>query len=91
MNHDALISPRDRYFGFKLETRRYARLTSFFKDLEGRLYRSAIYAVKQELERVHALLKETGLDQRYKHNDTKFAKHLFKEITMLQPRQPKVC
>src|SRR5690554_2694543 len=50
-----MISPRDRYFGFKLETRRYARLTSFFKDLEGRLYRSAIYAVKQELERVHAL------------------------------------
>ncbi len=90
-----MISPRDRYFGFKLETRRYARLTSFFKDLEGRLYRSAIYAVKQELERVHALLKETGFDQRFKHNDETFAKQLFTELTrpretMLRFSEPRV-
>lgn len=80
-----MISPRDRYFGFKLETRRYARLTNFFKDLEGRLYRSAIYAVKNELERVRALLKENGFDRRYKHNDEAFAKQLFTELT--RPRE----
>jgi hypothetical protein len=80
-----MISPRSRYFGFKLETRRYARLTQFFKDLEGRLYRSAITAIKDELERVHALLKENGFDRRYKHNDETFAKQLFTELT--RPRE----
>lgn len=80
-----MISPSDRYFGFKLETRRYARLTNFFKDLEGRLYRSAIYAVRQELERVHALLKESGFDRRYKHNDERFANQLFAEL--IRPRE----
>lgn len=90
-----MISPRDRFFGFKLETRRYARLTNFFKDLEGRLYRSAIYAVRQELERVHALLKESGFDRRYKHNDEGFANQLFAELirpreTMLRFSEPRV-
>ncbi len=80
-----MISPRDRYFGFKLETRRYARLTNFFKDLEGRLYRSAIDAVKEELARVHTLLKENGFDRRYEHNDETFAKQLFTELT--RPRE----
>ncbi|MDR5903009.1 DUF3037 domain-containing protein [Halomonas icarae] len=90
-----MISPRYRYFGFRLETRRYARLTQFFKDLEGRLYRSAIYAIKEELERVHALLKENGFDRRYKHNDEAFAKQLFTELTrpretMLRFSEPRV-
>lgn len=80
-----MISPRHRYFGFILETRRYGRLTKFFKDLEGRLYRSAIYAIKDELERVQDLLKQNGFDRRYKHNDETFAKQLFTELT--RPRE----
>lgn len=90
-----MISPHNRYFGFKLETRRYARLTHFFKDLEGHLYRSAIYAIQNELERVHTLLKENGFDRRYKHNDERFAKQLFTELTrpretMLRFSEPRV-
>lgn len=76
-----MISPRHRYFGFKLETHRYARLTHFFTDLEGRVYLAAIRAIKDELERVHVLLKQNGFDRRLKYNDEAFANRLFAELT----------
>jgi len=47
-----LACPATGFFGFKLETRRYARFTHFFRELDRQVYIRAINAFKNELERV---------------------------------------
>ncbi|MEN8177429.1 MAG: DUF3037 domain-containing protein [Pseudomonadota bacterium] len=80
-----MMSPKARYFGFKLLTRRYGRITKFFKELDAKVFRSAMYDFKEELDRVHGILKTHGFDRRFKINDIEFAKSLFAEV--LRPRE----
>ncbi len=80
-----MMAPKARYFGFKLLTQRYGRITKFFDDLEARVFRSAMHELNEELGRVHAVLKTHGFDRRYKVNDIEFAEGLFAEI--LRPRE----
>lgn len=51
-----LIAPEHNYFQFKLEKRRYGRITRFFDELNPALYREALHALETELERIQALL-----------------------------------
>ena len=52
--------PTTGFFGYKLETRRYARYTNFFRDLDKNVYLRAIGAMRDELERIRGLLEHSG-------------------------------
>lgn len=47
-----LTCPQTGYFGFKLQTKKYARITGFFNEINGELYREAVKAMETELERI---------------------------------------
>ena len=55
-----LACPATGYFGFKLETRRYARFTHFFRDLDKQVYLRSIAALRDELQRVGKLTEGAG-------------------------------
>ncbi len=76
-----MIAPKQRYFGFLLETKRHGRITRFFDELDAKVYKNALYNLKDELERADDLLKQHGFDKRFKSNDVDFANGLFNEIT----------
>lgn len=80
-----MMAPKQRFFGFKLETKRHGRITRFFDELEAKLYRGALRSLHDELERVHGVLKGHGFDRRRKINDIGFAQGLFAEI--VRPRE----
>lgn len=80
-----MIAPKQRYFGFELELKRFARITHFFDDVDAKLYKKTLYNLKGELDRVNDLLKIHGFDKRLKTNDVDFTKRLFTEI--VRPRE----
>ncbi|HHL72549.1 MAG TPA: DUF3037 domain-containing protein [Bacteroidetes bacterium] len=80
-----MMAQDSRYFGFELELKRYARITHFFEDVDARLYKKALYNVREELERIGDLLKAHGFDRRLKENDVDFAQRLFAEL--VRPRE----
>lgn len=43
------------FFAYQLQEKRFARLTHFFKDLDGHTYLAAIRAMKEELDRLQKL------------------------------------
>lgn len=55
-----LACPQTGFFGFRLQDRRYARITGFFEHLDGKLYTRAIGLFKQELLRVGEALAARG-------------------------------
>jgi len=75
-----MMAPQARYFGFKLLTRRHGRITKFFEELDAKVFRHAMFELKEELQRVHDVLKGHGFDRRLKNNDIEFAKRLFAEV-----------
>ena len=75
-----MMAPKARYFGFKLETTRYARITRFFEGVEPKLYRETLGVVREEMDRVHGVLKYHGFDKRRKAADPEFAQRLFTEV-----------
>lgn len=52
------VAPDVPYFGFKLLKRRYGRVTRFFEDFEGRVYRAVMSGLSNELDRVRALAEQ---------------------------------
>lgn len=55
-----VVCPAAGYFGFKLETRRSARCTHFFRDLDRTVYLRSVAALKEELARLQKVLRATG-------------------------------
>lgn len=80
-----IMAPNQRFFGFKLMGRRHSRVTQFFEQLDGKVFRETVSALREELERAKVLLKQHGFDRRLKHNDVDFAKRMFSEI--VRPRE----
>lgn len=59
-----LICPKTGYFDFKLQTRKYARITAFFNKLDGDFYRYTLHTIESELSRIkHATEAITGADR----------------------------
>ncbi|MGY6588481.1 MAG: DUF3037 domain-containing protein [Wenzhouxiangella sp.] len=83
-----MMAPHDRFFAFKLETRRFARITRFFEQLDRKHYLRALRRLQDELERVHELLKAHGFDRRRKQVDLDLAQRMFTEI--IRPRESTV-
>jgi len=80
-----LIAPGARFFGYHLMTRKHARVTNFFEQLDAPLFRNVIKNLKEEFDRVGGLFKKHGFDKRYKNNDVDYARALFAEI--VRPRE----
>ena len=80
-----MIAPKQRYFSFEIELKRYGRITNFFDDVDANLYKKTLYNLKEELDRVTELLKGHGFDKRLKTNDVDFANGIFNEI--VRPRE----
>lgn len=51
-----LVAPKAGFLDFRVETKRYARITSFFDTLEPEFYRNAVNALARELGRVRKMM-----------------------------------
>ncbi len=77
-----MVAPAQRYLGFRLLSRRHARVTHFFEQLEPRIFSATMRNLHEELDRAAALVRQQGFDHA---EDAEFAKGLFVEIT--RPRE----
>lgn len=80
-----IIAPEHRIFEFKLMTKKHARITNFFEQLDAQIFKTSIQNLKEELERIRKLLQHHGFDKRLKNNDATFARALFDEV--VRPRE----
>jgi len=80
-----LFAPNSRYFGFKLLGNRYARVTHFFEQMDAKVFRAAMGTFRQELQRIDDMLKQTGIDRRFKALDRDGVLSLWGEV--IKPRE----
>ncbi|ABK43586.1 conserved hypothetical protein [Magnetococcus marinus MC-1] len=80
-----MIAPDQRFFAFNLETRRYARITHFFDELDPQIYCASLHALKGEFERVQRLLNDHDFYGRTKNVTADFVREMFGEI--VRPRE----
>lgn len=80
-----MMAPEQRFFAFKLMTRRHKRVTHFFEQLEAKVFHATMRNLQEELNRATGVLRRHGFDKRLKINDVDFAKGLFAEI--IRPRE----
>ncbi len=80
-----MMAPKARYFDYMLLTRRHGRITKFFEELDAKVFKSTMSALKDELGRVRSVLKAHDYDRCYKINDVEFAQGMFAEI--VRPRE----
>lgn len=57
-----LACPQTGYFGFKLQTKRYGRITDFFSELDSKVYLESMKLFRTELERIQKFVSEQSLD-----------------------------
>ena len=62
-----LVCPSTGYFGFELQTKRHARVTSFFDEISGTRYRAAVKALHGELCRLQRLVADLPEERRAQH------------------------
>jgi hypothetical protein len=70
-------------------------VTRFFEEVDAAILRHSIKDMREELGRVHQILKSHGFDRRLKRNDEEFANKLFSEIvrtreTVVRFSEPRV-
>lgn len=56
-----LVCPETGYFDFKLQSRRYGRITDFFAELDAKVYLEAIKLFRFELERIQGCARDSSL------------------------------
>lgn len=78
-----LVAPEHGIFEFKLMTKKHARVTHFFDQLESRVFKNAISNLKGELERIRDVLGLTDDAQALVNPD--FARAMFHEL--IRPRE----
>lgn len=76
-----MLAPNARFFEYKLMYRRYARVTQFFEQLDPKIFRDTMEALRSELMRLGTLLKQNGFDKRMKACNVDLANQLFRELT----------
>lgn len=59
-----LICPQTGYFDFKLQTRKYKRVTDFFVELPRNVYLRAMQGIASELRRIARMLEDERADGR---------------------------
>jgi len=78
-----LACPQTGYFDYRLQNRRHARITQFFEELDGTVYKSALKAFESELQRVVNIA--SGADQ---GSNPEMLRQLFASLT--HPREAMV-
>lgn len=68
-----MITPKQSFFGFKLETKRYARITHFFDDIDAKVYKKTLNNLKEEMQRVTKMFE-------IKEHSPEFNTNIFNEI-----------
>jgi len=77
-----LIASKPGFLDFRVEARRYARITGFFDTLEPHFFRNAVNSLVQELERVRKMLPKPDANQpRMDFGMPDLCTQLFAEIT----------
>lgn len=71
-----IIAPEHKVFEFKLMTKKHARITNFFEQLDAQVFKTSIQNLKGELERIRKLSQD---------QDPMFARALFEEV--VRPRE----
>ncbi len=57
-----LVCPETGYFGFKLQTKRYGRITDFFSELDSKVYLESMKLFRSELERVQKFVSDQSFN-----------------------------
>ncbi len=76
-----MIAPAHGYFDFKLETRRYHRVTQFFNKLDPKFYKKTLKTLEIALDGINKLLKSYEFDTQSTTRNTELAYRLFAETT----------
>ncbi|OHV23795.1 DUF3037 domain-containing protein [Rhizobium sp. RMa-01] len=77
-----LLAPQMGYLDFRLETKRFGRLTSFFDSVEATTIRSVLKNYYAELKRIRDIAGHNGSGQaRFEFEITDNAEHLFYALT----------
>jgi len=77
-----LLAPQIGYLDFRLETKRFGRLTSFFDSVEATTIRSVLKNYDAELKRIRDIAGHNGSGQaRFEFEITDNAEHLFVALT----------
>lgn len=80
-----LIAPRAGFFGHDLQTRRYARITRFFEEMDARTYKAAVSTVGTELKHFSDVVRKRGFHEHADPGAQAFAQDIFREI--IRPRE----
>ncbi|MBX4971094.1 DUF3037 domain-containing protein [Rhizobium binae] len=77
-----LVAPQMRYLDFRLETKRFGRLTGFFDSVEATTIRAVLKNYYAELKRIRDVAGHNGSGQaRFEFELTDNAEHLFHALT----------
>jgi hypothetical protein len=75
-----LYAPKANYFGFKLLSKRAARITHFFDRLEAPLFRDCMRSAEVELLRIQDLINRANAAVTSQASDSVTAMHLWEEV-----------
>lgn len=80
-----LLAPRAGFFGHELQTRRYARITRFFEEMDARTYKAAVSTIGTELKHFSDVVRKRGFHEHADPGAQAFAQDIFREI--IRPRE----
>jgi hypothetical protein len=80
-----LLAPRAGFFGHELQTRRHARITRFFEEMDARTYKAAVSTVGAEMKHFEELVQKRGFNDYPDPGAQAFAQDIFREI--IRPRE----
>lgn len=80
-----MLVPGQNLLSFKLMTRRHARITNFFEQLDVAVFRTAMNNLSEEFGRAGTMLATNALRPTSQHDNLTLSKHLFAEL--IRPRE----
>ncbi len=86
-----LTCPETGYFDFKLQSRRYGRITDFFSELNSKVYLESIKIFGQELKRVQDFVRDEKFDAEGIRKMFQSLTHPREAIVQLTESRPRLC
>lgn len=86
-----LTCPETGYFDFKVQSRRYSRITDFFAELDSKVYLESIKLFAQELKRVQNFIREEKLEAEGVRKVFQSLTHPREAIVQLTESRPRLC
>jgi len=76
-----MMAPKYNFFDFQLATKRYARITRFFDDIDASVYKKTINNFKIEMKRITDTLNSHSFHNHSNNRSDSFSNDIFSEIT----------